>query len=370
MESLLEEFEIKKQRLTEYMCKNNIEAILLAKNSNYYWLMCGSRNKLVDYSELGASSLLFYNNRLFLITNNIEINRMIEEETNNFAFIEPIFYNWYENDGFEKNIKKIVNLKKVFQDYPLLKSANLLGKDFDKLKYCLTSGEKERYIILGKKTAECMTDTIDCIQQKMSEFEVQALLSQKLITHGFMPWIILIASDQRIFKYRHPIPTAKRIDKYVMVAVGALKGGLIACCTRFLHFGEPDNHILKARDIISKIDSEMILSSRPGVKYSEIFQREVNNFNSYGLKDEWQNHHQGGPLGYEGRYFLVNYKTDSIIEENNAIAWNPSMYGYKSEDTIVVEKDENKIITYDKRWPMIKVDTEFGSIERPDILIK
>ncbi|MCX6383512.1 MAG: M24 family metallopeptidase [Actinobacteria bacterium] len=370
MESLLEEFELKKKRLTDYMYKKNIEAVLLTKKSNYYWLICSCRNQVVDYSELGASSLLFYNDRLFLITTNIEINRMMEEETNKFDFIEPVPYNWYENDDFEKKIEKIIDLKKIFQDSPLLKSASLLDKDFDELKFCLTNGEKDRYSILGKTTAECMTDTCKCVEQTMNEYEVQALLSEKLISNGIMPWIILIASDQRIFKYRHPIPTNKKVDKYVMVVVGALKGGLIACCTRFLYFGEPSRQVLKARDIINKIDAEMILSSRPGIRYSEIFKKEIDNFNLFGLKDEWHNHHQGGPLGYEGRYFLVNSKTDETIKKSNAIAWNPSMSGFKSEDTIIVEKDSNKIITLDEKWPMIKVETEIGSIKRSDILIK
>jgi Xaa-Pro dipeptidase len=370
LETLLEEFELKKKRLTDYMSKKNIEAVLLTKKSNYFWLTCGCRNQVVDYSELGASSLLFYNGRLFLITTNIEINRMMEEETNKFDFIESVSYNWYESDDFEEKIKKIVDLKKIFQDSPLLKSVNLLDKDFDELKFCLTSGEKDRYGSLGKTTAECMTDTCKCIEQGMSEFEVQATLSKKLILNKIMPWIILIASDQRIFKYRHPIPTDKKIDKYVMVVVGALRGGLIACCTRFVFFGEPGSQILKARDIINNIDAEMILSSRPGIKYSEIFKKESDNFNLYGLKDEWHNHHQGGPLGYEGRYFLVNSKTEETIKENNAIAWNPSMSGFKSEDTIIVEENENKIITFDEKWPTIKVDTGIGSINRPDILVK
>ena len=77
-----------------------------------------------------------------------------------------------------------------------------------------------------------------------------------------------------------------------------------------------------------------------------------------------------GPIGYEGRYFLVNSKTDEIIKENNAIAWNPSASGFKSEDTIIVEKDENKIITFDKEWPILKVDTGSSVVERPDILVR
>lgn len=370
METLLEEFKLKKKRLTGYMSKKNIEAVLLTKKSNYYWLICGCRNQVVDYSEIGASSLLFCNDRLFLITTNIEINRMIEEETNKFDFIEPVSYNWFENDDFEKKIKEIAGSKKIYQDFPMLKSEGLLDKDFEELKFCLTDSEKDRYGTLGKTAAECMTDTCKCVEQGMSEFEVQAILSEKLISNRIMPWIILIASDQRIYKFRHPVPTNKKIDKYVMVVVGALQGGLIACCTRILHFGEPGIEILKARDIINRIDAEMILGSRPGRRYSEIFKKEIDNFNLSGLKDEWHNHHQGGPLGYEGRYFLVNSKTEEAISESNAIAWNPSMSGYKSEDTIIVEKESNKIITLDEKWPMIKVDTEIGSIRRPDILIK
>lgn len=163
MESLLEEFKLKKKRLTGYMNKKNIEAVLLTKKSNYYWLICGCRNQVVDYSEIGASSILFYNDRLFLITTNIEINRMMEEETNKFDFIEPVSYNWYENDDFEKKIKGITGSKIIFQDFPLLKSAGLLDKDFEELKFCLTDSEKDRYGTLGKTTAECMTDTCKCV---------------------------------------------------------------------------------------------------------------------------------------------------------------------------------------------------------------
>lgn len=370
METLIEEFKLKKNRLSDYMKKKNIEAILMNKTSNYSWLTCGCRNKVVDYSEAGASSLLFYKDRLFLITTNIEINRMMEEETNEFDFIEPVSYNWYDSEEFEKKVEKIVDIKKIYQDSPVFKSANLLDNDFNRLKYCLTQGEKDRYISLGKTTAECMTETCNCIKPGMSEYRVQAILSEKLISNKIMPWIILIAADQRIFKYRHPIPTDKKIDKFVMVVVGALRSGLIACCTRILHFGKPPRQVMEARDIITNIDAKLIIGSRPGIKYSEIFKKEIEDFNLYGLKDEWHNHHRGGPLGYEGRYFLVNSKTDETIKENNAIAWNPSMCGFKSEDTIVIEEDRNKIITFDEEWPMIKVDTEIGSIKRPDILIK
>ena len=118
------------------------------------------------------------------------------------------------------------------------------------------------------------------------------------------------------------------------------------------------------------IDEEMILSSRPGIKYSDIFINEINKFKEHGLENEWVNHHQGGPIGYEGRYFLAEQQSNGVIEENHAIAWNPSMRGFKSEDTFIVGKEKNLIITEDENWPKIEIKTKYGKISRPDILIK
>ena len=370
MEQLIKEFEIKKKRVIDYMQKKNIEAIFLNKPSNFFWLTCGCRNKVVDYSGLGASSLLIYKNRMFLITTNIEIHRMIEEETNNFNFIEPVYYNWYEVDNFEKKVRKIVDIGKIYQDVQIFRLANPLDNGFDKLKFCLTESEKDRYYKLGKITARCMTDTCRSIKPGMSEYEVQAILSKNLISKEVTPWVILIASDDRMLKYRHPIPTAKKIENLVMVVVGGLKGGLIACCTRILYFGKPSKQIIAARDIINNIDANLILSSRPGKKYCEIFKKEIDLFKSYNLENEWQNHHQSGPTGYEGRYFAVNSETNDEIEKSNAIAWNPSMKGFKSEDTFIVEENGNEIITFDDNWPILDINTEFGKIKRPDILIQ
>ena len=62
--------------------------------------------------------------------------------------------------------------------------------------------------------------------------------------------------------------------------------------------------------------------------------------------------------------------TDIKINKNHSITWNPSIRGFKSEDTIIVEENYNKIITEDYRWPMLNVETEFGNVLRPDIFIK
>jgi hypothetical protein len=155
-----------------------------------------------------------------------------------------------------------------------------------------------------------------------------------------------------------------------MVVTCAMKWGLMAAITRIVYFGKLPSEILKARDIICSIDSEMILSSRPGVKYSNVLNNEIKAFERHGLESEWKNHHQGGPIGYEGRYFCVTPDCDEVICKNHAVAWNPSMRGFKSEDTIIVEENENRIVTQDDNWPLMEIETDDGVVLRPDILVR
>jgi len=52
------------------------------------------------------------------------------------------------------------------------------------------------------------------------------------------------------------------------------------------------------------------------------------------------------------------------IEGNQAFAWNPSIAGTKSEDTILLSDKGTEIISQVGDWPCTEVD----GIKRPDIL--
>ena len=44
---------------------------------------------------------------------------------------------------------------------------------------------------------------------------------------------IMIATDDRVFRYRHPIPTDRRLEKHAMLVVCGRKWGLIVSATVF-----------------------------------------------------------------------------------------------------------------------------------------
>ncbi|MFU8772374.1 MAG: aminopeptidase P family protein, partial [Anaerolineales bacterium] len=84
---------------------------------------------------------------------------------------------------------------------------------------------------------------------------------------------------------------------------------------------------------------------------------------------EWMHHHQGGPAGYEPREGLVTPGSKQQVFSGQAYAWNPTISGVKSEDTILVGEDRNQVLTAIPDWPAIRVTVGGIEIERPDILV-
>lgn len=183
------------------------------------------------------------------------------------------------------------------------------------------------------------------------------------------PIVNLIATDDRIFKFRHPLPTDKKLDKYAMLVLCGRKWGLVCSITRLVHFGKLPEELRRKMEACARIDAMFITSTRPGKPQSEIFQRAIKTYAETGYADEWQLHHQGGPAGYEPREWLVTPTTSDEVNVGQAYAWNPSITGAKCEDTILVGANANAVLTTTDGLPTVSVALADGTkIARPAIL--
>jgi antitoxin VapB len=175
----------------------------------------------------------------------------------------------------------------------------------------------------------------------------------------------LIATDERIYSYRHPLPTAKKLDRYAMLILCGRKNGLICSLTRLVHFGPLSDELKRKVAACAKVDAAFIQTTRPGRTLGEIFDKAVSAYAAEGFTDEWQKHHQGGTSGYEPREYLAVPGSQDRVTNGQAYAWNPSITGYKSEDTILVGETQNEVLTEMPDWPATVID----GIARPSILI-
>ncbi|MCI2455386.1 M24 family metallopeptidase, partial [Listeria monocytogenes] len=71
-----------------------------------------------------------------------------------------------------------------------------------------------------------------------TEHEIASLAAKKAIAQGMTIEVLLVATDDRIHQYRHPIPTDKKLQKHALVVLCAERHGLVANVTRSVYFGQ------------------------------------------------------------------------------------------------------------------------------------
>ena len=221
---------------------------------------------------------------------------------------------------------------------------------------------------LNIHSSRSMTDLLSYVSYL--ESEVVGRLCNRLWKDRIDPITLMAAADERIFNYRHPIPSERDIDRYLMVSVNARKWGLIVSLTRFLYFGTLPEELRKKYEANVFIDCTFMAATRPGVPAREVLQRGIDAYREKGFLEEWELHHQGGSIGYTGRDYRTNFNTPDIIQENQAFTWNPSITGSKSEDTILATSGGPVLLTRPVIYPEMKMEVEGYTFQRPGILEK
>jgi len=362
----IEEKKEKEGRIKKLLEKEELDGVLLSKQHNFAWFTGGGRNYVSTATEQGAVSLLLTGKEKILIANNIEKPRILEEEIekNEFNLKE---FKWYQEQ--RGTVKVLIKGKKIGSDDGFPGTINLAAK-IDSLRYSLTSPEIRKYRQLGKITAAKVEDVCRKIKPQEKENEIAGRISDVLRSEGILPVVLLVGSDERIEKFRHPLPTDKRVDKCVMVVTCGRKWGLIVSLTRLVYFGKIPLELRKKHKAVTRVDTVLIANTLPGKPFAGILQKGIQTYREIGFPDEWENHHQGGPAGYQSRDYKATLKEKKKVEPYQAVVWNPSIKGTKSEDTIIAFPSGPEIISSTDSWPKIKVSYQNKTWERPDILEK
>ena len=146
-----------------------------------------------------------------------------------------------------------------------------------------------------------MDQAIRAVRPGMTEFQIAGLLAEASQSRGVQPIVNLIATDQRIYTFRHPLPTAKTLERYAMMVLCGRAHGLVCSLTRLVHFGPLPAELRRKAEAVAVIDAAFIAATRPGRTLGDVLARAVQAYADSGFADEWRLHHQGGPAGYEPR---------------------------------------------------------------------
>ncbi len=351
------EVAVKRQRVREFLQCRSLAGVLLTRQSSFSWYTAGGDNFVAINSDTGAAPILVTGEKDYIIADNIEAPRIQTEEIAGLGF-ELLQFDWYQPERKEQIIKNLTQGETIATD------AGPLADEFAQLRYSLTGSEIERYRWLGKNTADSMSEVCQSLRVGIKESQIAGRLSEDLLSKKIVPVVLLVAADDRIEKFRHPLPTERRLVRYTMIVVCARRWGLIASMTRLVHLGKLPELLRKKHNAVVQVDATFISHASPGVPVKQIFEKAVNSYKQVGFADEWKLHHQGGATGYGTRDFKAGFDSTQVVQENQAYAWNPSITGTKSEDTVIALPDRTEVITEIQDWPMIQI----AGINRPDIL--
>ena len=242
---------------------------------------------------------------------------------------------------------------------------------FNELRWSLTDEEVTRYRDGGRRASRAMEAACRSIEFGDTEHEIAGTLDYHLHQSGCTPLVSLVAADERIERFRHPIPTRRTVERYVMLVTCAGSGGLISCLTRFVSFGPVSQELEHKLRLIANIDAAVNLSTRPGRMLGELFHVLQKAYADNGQADQWKLHHQGGPTGYANREALATPESTVAVRANQAFAWNPSIVGIKSEDTVLCTGEGVEVLTaHSEEWPTVVGKFEGKELPRADVLVR
>lgn len=360
----MDEFKTKLNQIDDLLARRDLDALLIRQVANFAWMTCGAASYVNVTVTDGAASLLILPGARCLVTDNIEATRL-EHET---ALCEQgwDFHvgEWHTAGDALPDLAAGLRLG-ADGPYP---GAVDLGDELRHLRMRLQPAEQGRFRALGRICAEAMDGAIRAVRPGMTEFEIAALLAAEAQRRGVSPIVNLIAADERIFRFRHPLPTSNRLDKYAMLVLCGRQHGLVCSITRFVHFGPLPGDLRRKAEAVAGVDAAFIAATRPGKTLSEVFEAGRAAYTAAGYPDEWRLHHQGGPAGYDPREAIATPHTHHTVAAGQAYAWNPSITGTKSEDTILVGDAGFENLTAIDGWPSIPVEAGGQTILRPAIL--
>lgn len=327
--------------------RHRADAVLLRRVSSFSWATCGAGSYVNTAVTEGAASLVITPDRQYLATNNIEAPRLMDEEHLEDQDWEFVISPWHSP---LQGLNRLLEDQKVISDVSY-GQAREIAAEIARLRACLTPWEGERFRRLGKACAEILTAAAVALRPGMSEHEIAALMSAEAQRRGIQPIVLLVAADERNYRYRHPLPTSRGLQRYALLGLNARQRGLVCSITRLVHFGPPPPDLTVRIRAAARVNAALVARSRPGASLDALlgFAREA--YTDCGFPDEWQRHHQGGVTGYEPREYLALPAAADILKEGQAVAWNPTIAGAKMEDTYLISDQAPELLTATSLWP-------------------
>lgn len=356
-----------------FMASKGLQAVVLTKPANIAAFFRGAQSFLGFRQEPpGRIALCVTDEGVALLGNRTEVARIAEEELPWLDNVTPYAFNWDEW-SITASVEAFLNAKgmdRVGDDTGAC--GEDIGQALEHTYYPLSDEEVLSIHELGKDVGVTVESVAKGVERGVTEVQVAGDLAGRLVRQGIWPELLVVIADDRVKRLRHSIPKAIRIDRLALLSVTARRRGLYVSATRLVSLGPVDADLRRHQDASNRIEARAILCSKPGQRVGHIVKVMAEGFAGEGFQDEWTKHHHGGPCGFCGRDYKGTEHEPRCLTERQPVAWNPTIQGAKSEDTILTDSSRSvpQVITDTETWAYYEATINGATIRRPSILEK
>lgn len=327
----------KEARLAAFLAARGMEAVLLSDRANIAWLTNGADVHCDLFAVTGVAQLLWSPRQRLVLTNNIEAARLADEELGESWTVECTPW-WQERK----------------QSLPARLLCDTEGGDpLAAVRAPLTRGDEERLRLLGRDAAEATHEALLLTRAGERELDVAARWIRALRARDLQVPVCLVAADERAYRYRHPIPSEARLHRNLLAGMCATRHGLVVCLSRIMTVGTPSDDLARRHAAVLQVERALHEATRVGVSLGTVFEAGVQAYARAGYAAEWQQHHQGGPMGYRTRERIATPADSALVVAGQSYGWNPSIAGVKAEDTLYLNpQGVAEVVTQMPAWPL------------------
>jgi len=354
-----------RERVAAWLDEHDAEAAWFAEPNTFAWFT-GGDNRISTAADVGAAAVGYDGESVTVVTDNIEADRLAEEELPDDANVES--FTWYESSLGEAVAETSPDPAVADFDAPGLGEI-----DAADLRRPLHDGAIEAYRSLSRDVVEAVESVLHEAESTDTEREVTARLQRALTERAITTPVVLVGSADRAQAYRHYTVKDEPLGAYALVSVTSEREGLYTSLTRTVAFDPPewlDSRTEAAMCVEATALAATREVGRAGGQAKEVFGAIQDAYAEVEYPGEWQLHHQGGAAGYAGREWFGTPDADDTVRLPMAYAWNPTVQGAKSEGTVLVTGEGIDPLTEPDDWPTTEVEA-IGydlTIERPAVL--
>jgi len=331
--------------------RSDAAAICLRGSDWFAWATAGASNAVLQTMETGVAEVLVTREEAVILTDEIEVARLREEEVPaGFTFhVTP----WAQVELRERYVLGLAGERPVLSDRPR-NGEQPLPTSLLRRRLVLSDAEQARYRLLGREAAEAMTEVMRAARPEWTEYQLAGAGAAALWRRGIHPALVLAAGERRLPLYRHPTPSHEPLGARAMLVFCARRHGLYANLTRFVSFASLGT-APQDQQALMEVEATGLATVTPGKSLSAVYHSFDAAYKHADRQDAINEHHQGGITGYLAREIVATASTATELEEGMAFAFNPSFAGLKIEDTFLLGPQGLENITLDPQWPAVTV---------------